>query len=138
MVKLLTTISLVLSLLSFTPAMAAEDKAANTGQAKYYPIEEPFTINFQNQSDNKVRYLQIKVALMSHQDSVINSAELNLPMIQDALRNLFTDQDYQTVSTVAGRQQLQLAALNLVQSLLKEETGRGGLDQVYFTSFILQ
>ena len=138
MVKLLTTITLVLSLLSFTPTMAAEDKEANTDQAKYFPIEEPFTINFQNQSDNKVRYLQIKVALMSHQDSVINSAELNLPMIQDALRNLFTDQDYQTVSTIAGRQQLQLAALNMVQSLLKEETGRGGLDQFYFTSFILQ
>jgi flagellar basal body-associated protein FliL len=40
--------------------------------------------------------------------------------------------------TVEGRTQLQQKARELVSTLLKTETGLNGLDQVYFTSFILQ
>ena len=85
-----------------------------------------------------MRYLQVKVALMSHQADTIHHAEQNLPMIQDALRNLFAEQNYDTVSTVEGRQQLQRDALTLVSTLLQQETGQAELEQVYFTSFILQ
>jgi flagellar FliL protein len=128
---------LSLSLLNLFPvnaAAAAEDDAANP----YYQIAEPFTINFVNQSEQKMRYLQIKVALKSHDPAVLESAKQNLPMIQDALRVLFTDQDYQTVSSVAGREQLQQQALEKIRQLLTEETGSDKLEQVYFTRFVLQ
>jgi flagellar FliL protein len=59
-------------------------------------------------------------------------------MIQDALRILFTEQNNETVSTVAGREQLQQQALERVRQILAEETGKDGLDQVYFTRFFLQ
>lgn len=134
--KLLTSIFLVLSLISAAPLMAASD-ASDAGNI-YYSIAEPFTINFLNQSQKKARYLQIKVALMSHDPVVLDSARHNLPMIQDALRTLFTEQDYNNVSTVAGREQLQQQALTKVRTLIEQETGSSGLEQVYFTSFILQ
>lgn len=134
--KLLTSIILTLCLSVITPLMAADSSTPE--QNIYYSIEEPFTINFLNQSQEKARYLQIKVTLMSHDPRVIESAEHNLPMIQDALRTLFTEQGYDTVSSVAGREQLQQQALSEVQSLLQQETGNDGLEQIYFTSFILQ
>ncbi|WP_273150033.1 flagellar basal body-associated FliL family protein [Methylophaga thiooxydans] len=134
--KLLTSIFLIFSLIGALPLMAAES-AVETSSI-YYSIEEPFTINFLNQSQEKVRYLQIKVALMSHEPTVLDSAQHNLPMIQDALRTLFTEQGYDTVSTVAGREQLQQQALTKIRTLLQQETGSDGLEQIYFTSFILQ
>jgi flagellar FliL protein len=114
----------------------SEEEAAPP--ANYYKIVEPFTINFVNQSSSLVRFLQIRVALMSHDAEVIQQAELNLPMIQDSLRNLFTDQTYQSVSSVEGRLKLQADALNLLKTQLAEETGNDKLEAVYFTSFILQ
>jgi len=119
------------------PTWAEEDATANS-KAIYYAIEEPFTINFLNQSNQKARYLQIKVTLMAHNQEIIDSAELNLPMLQDALRTLFSAQTSDTVNSVEGRKRLQTASLDTVKNILKEETGKDNLDAVYFTSFVLQ
>jgi flagellar FliL protein len=69
---------------------------------------------------------------------VITNAEENLPMIQDALRTLFSEQTLEAVNSVDGRKQLQASALESLQTLLKEETGNDDLEGVYFTSFVLQ
>lgn len=104
----------------------------------YFAISEPFTINFINQSNRKAHYLQIKVTLMAHNQEIINNAELNLPMIQDALRTLFSGQTIEGIDSVEGRKALQFASLDVVKTILKEETGKDNLDAVYFTSFVLQ
>lgn len=137
MKKPLTSIALALAL-SLTSPVYAADEASGAGANAYFSIEEPFTINFLNQSQQKIRYLQIRVALKSDDPAIIQSAELNLPMIQDALRILFTDQSYATVSTVEGREQLQQQATETVRAILEDETGNNGLEEVYFTRFILQ
>jgi flagellar FliL protein len=134
--KLIPFIALFISFISF-PTFA-EDEAAAAPKATYFNIDEPFTINFLHQSDQKVRYMQIRVALMSFDQDVITNAEENLPMIQDALRTLFSEQTLEAVNSVDGRKQLQASALESLQTLLKEETGNGDLEGVYFTSFVLQ
>lgn len=126
---------LLLSHLAF-PAWADEEAAPT--KAIYFAITEPFTINFLNQSNEKARYLQIKVTLMAHDQTIIDKAELNLPMIQDALRTLFSGQTWQTVNSVEGRKALQTESLSTLKTILKEESGQDDLDAVYFTSFILQ
>tara|TARA_R110002050_G_scaffold9504_1_gene33343 strand:- start:497519 stop:497932 length:414 start_codon:yes stop_codon:yes gene_type:complete len=127
---------LLLSILVL-PTWAADD-ATTPAKAIYYAIEEPFTINFLNQSNQKANYLQIKVTLMAHDQAAIDSAQLNLPMLQDALRSLFSAQTSATVNSVSGRKALQSESLATVKAILKEETGKDNLDAVYFTSFVLQ
>ncbi|WP_438970003.1 flagellar basal body-associated FliL family protein [Methylophaga sp.] len=134
--KRLISIFLALGVFISSPSTAAEE--SSDSQNLYYRIQEPFTINFLSQSEQKVRYLQIKVALKSDDSVVLNSAQHNLPMIQDALRTLFTNQSYESVSNVEGREKLQQEALSRVRAILKQETGNDGLEQIYFTSFILQ
>jgi len=116
----------------------ADDDVPPPAKAIYFAIEEPFTINFLNQSNQKSRYLQIKVTLMAHDQESITNAELNLPMLQDALRTLFSGQTSEAVSSVAGRKALQTASLDTVKAILKQETGKNNLDAVYFTGFVLQ
>ena len=120
------------------PTWAEGEDGSSVPQAIYYAIDEPFTINFLNQSNKKARYLQIKVTLKSIDQVAIDGAEQNLPMLQDALLDLFSDQRHKQVSSIEGRQALQQNTLETVKSLLKEETGNGAIDAVYFTSFILQ
>lgn len=120
------------------PTWAEGEDGSSVPQAIYYAIDEPFTINFLNQSNKKARYLQIKVTLKSIDQVAMDGAEQNLPMLQDALLDLFSDQRHEQVSSIEGRQALQQNTLETVKSLLKEETGNGAIDAVYFTSFILQ
>lgn len=136
MIQSLTSIFLALCLSLPLALQAAE--SGDTPDSPYFVIEEPFTINFLKQSGDKMRFLQIKVALKSHDPAILHSAKTHLPMIQDALRLLFTDQSYTTISTVAGRKLLQAQALERIRSLLEKETGSNKLEQVYFTRFILQ
>ncbi|MDO7596547.1 MAG: flagellar basal body-associated FliL family protein [Pseudomonadota bacterium] len=135
--KSIQILLMLLLAMMISPTWAEEDTPANT-KAIYYAIEEPFTINFLNQSEQKARYLQIKVTLMAHNQEIIDSAASNLPMLQDALRTLFSAQTSENVNSVEGRKRLQTASLDTVKTILEEETGRDNLDAVYFTSFVLQ
>ncbi|EGL53385.1 MAG: flagellar basal body-associated FliL family protein [Pseudomonadota bacterium] len=136
MKKSLSLITILLMSLLVTPIHAA-DESEKTPPV-YYKIEEPFTINFVNQSQKRARYLQIKVALMASSQEAMDSAVLNLPMIQDELRTLFSQQTYESVTTIQGREKLDALATERVQKVLQEETGNSDIKKVYFTSFILQ
>jgi len=133
-VLLLTLINL--SFFSMSTWAGDDDEAP--AQAIYFEFPEAFTINFLSQSNKKARYLQIKVSLMAHNPEIISSAELNLPMLEDALRTLFSNQSFEEVTSIEGRKALQANTLNTIKAILKEETGQDNLDAVYFTSFILQ
>ncbi len=129
---------LLLSGLTLLPSLswAGDDDAP--AAAIYYQFPKPITINFLNQSNQDVRYLQIKVTLMSHDQDIIDSATLNLPMLEDALRALFSEQTMATVNSVKGRRTLKETTLNTIKAILKEESGKDNLEGLYFTSFILQ
>jgi flagellar FliL protein len=116
---------------------SAEDEITPQ-KAIYYAFDEAFTINFLNQSKQQVRYLQIKVSLMAHQREAINNASANLPMLQDALRTLFSEQGFNDVNSVEGRRTLQSTALSTINTILKNELASDPVEAVYFTSFILQ
>jgi flagellar FliL protein len=135
--KSIQILLMLLLVMIISPTWAKEDAPANA-KAIYYAIEDPFTINFLNQSEQKARYLQIKVTLRAYNQEMIDSATSNLPMIQDALRTLFSAQKSETLNSVEGRKRLQSASLDTVKTILKEETGKDNLDAVYFTSFVLQ
>ena len=135
--SLILVLTLFLTLSSFA-ASADEDKKPAPDTPEYYVINNPFTINFYIQSQKKYRYLQVKIALMAHDQKVLDSAKQNLPMLQDALRDLLMDQTLKTVSSVDGRKEIQKKMLDTFNNILKRETGNGDLEAVYFTSFILQ
>jgi flagellar FliL protein len=135
--NLLLFIFINLSFLS-APCWAGDDEDEPSPQAVYFAFPEAFTINFLTQSKKKARYLQIKVSLMAHNPEIISSAELNLPMLEDSLRTLFSSQSFEEVTSTDGRKALQANTLKTIKAILKEETGQDNIDAVYFTSFILQ
>jgi flagellar FliL protein len=129
--------ALIITLLSLT-SFASYAGGGQSTQPLYYVIEEPFTINFLRQSNEKARYLQIKVALKSKDPAILNSADSNLPMIQDTLRTLFAEQDMKTVKSLEGRTELQQKAYERIKTIFEEETGNSNLEAVYFTTFLWQ
>lgn len=104
--------------------------------AIYLPIDPAFVVNFASQG--KARFLQITVEVMTRDETVPDKVKLHMPVIRNNLMLLFSDQSYDSVSTLDGKESLRESALEVVQQILEEETGDPGVEAVYFTSFVMQ
>lgn len=102
----------------------------------YLPLEPAFVVNFRD--DDSLRYLQVGVTLMSHDQDAINVAKAADPVLRDGLVSLFSNQKFTIISDAAGREKLQEQALVTVRKIVQARLGRPGIDALYFTSFVMQ
>lgn len=123
-------------------ATAATDKtgadaAPTKTQPEYFlPLDPAFVVNFRD--DQSMRYLQIGVTLMSHDQAALDTVKSVDPVVRNALVLLFSRQDYAILSDPAGKQKLQADALEAVRKIVAARTGKPGIDALYFTSFVMQ
>lgn len=116
-----------------------DGRGSDTGGGKapvYYAFDPAFVVNFQAQEG--LRFLQIKVEVMARDQKVIAAVEQHMPVIRNNLVVLFSSQDFTTISTRVGKERLRTQSLAEIQKVLKENTGQPGIEQVYFTSFVMQ
>lgn len=114
-----------------------DEKDASSGQfkASYFAFDKPFISNVQN-SGNLV---QIGIGISTYYDDrVINNVKKDELPIRSAILMTISNQDNQTISTEAGKKQLQNQIKDVINNVLKEKEGFGGVDSVYFTSFLIQ
>ncbi len=124
----------------------------------YLPLEPPFVVNFTHRGT--LRYLQLSLELMYHNESILQKVTENMPAIRNDLILLFSNQDYETLSTLQGKEELRdkiLVAVNNIVShaeLSGAEGEHGGEaaeampeeqeaeelanGEVYITNFVMQ
>lgn len=102
----------------------------------YHPIEPPFVVNFND--DSEVRFLQVTLQIATRDPEVIDQVKEHSPAIRNSLVMLFSSQDPQVLNTREGKESLRNETLEEVRKVLEEQTGDGGVDNVYFTSFVMQ
>jgi len=120
------------------------------GKANYYEIKPPITVNLQA---DRIRYIQVKVQLMSREVKTLEKIEANKPAIIDSLITLITAQSLNTMRNVTTREKVRAEALTQIQILLEhiagivpgEKIGKGeeattvkGVEALYFTDFVVQ
>jgi flagellar FliL protein len=114
-----------------------EDVAVVKQAAIYFTVTDPFIVNFSDQSNNAVRYLQVKLKVMARDQHVIDAVQLHMPAIQHELLLLLYGQNYDDLNT-NGTKALQAATLLKINEILKKENVANQLEAVYFTSFLMQ
>lgn len=104
-------------------------------KASYYPIESTFTSNLRD-SDG---FMQIGIGVETFYDQRVldNMKEDEMP-IRSAVLLTLANQDAFVVSTPEGKKQLQKELKDAINQVLISREGFGGVDDVYFTSFIIQ
>lgn len=120
------------------PAEEAAEAKPVKQKAIYHTVEKPFVVNFQKQSSNAVKYMQIKLKVMSRNQDTIDAFQLHMPAIQHELLLLFFSQNYDALNTKEGTRALRKEALNTINTILTNEGVEEGLKAVYFTSLIMQ
>jgi flagellar FliL protein len=101
----------------------------------YYAIDPPLVVNFEDGS--VVRFLQITMEIMSHDQKAIDSVQKNIPLIRNNLLLLMSNRNYQTMMSREGKEKLRQEALAEIQAVQKKEGGPE-IDDLLFTSFVVQ
>lgn len=102
----------------------------------YIALEPNFVVNLQN--ERSMRFLMVEVQLMTRKDSVITAVEEFEPRLRHELIMLFSKQTRDAVSSAEARDALITDTLDTVNRVLTEERGKGGVEAVYFTKFVMQ
>jgi len=110
--------------------------AATRAPLNYIPLDPPFVVNFNSDSD--VRFLQITVEAGTRDPEAVERVKEQRPAIRNSLVMLFSSQDPAALNTREGKEKLRADALVEIQKVMKAETGKPGVESVFFTSFVMQ
>ncbi len=104
--------------------------------AMYFSMEPAFTVNLEGEDSG--RYLQVTLEVMARDPQVFEAIKNHNPMVRNELVLLFSSKRVSDLVTREGKEQLRAEALKEIQDVLTVETGKPGIESVFFTSFVMQ
>lgn len=107
-----------------------------SGPAQYLAIDPPFVVSIDDQG--QLRYVQISVSAMARDKKILEAVTQNAPQIRNNLIMLFGRQSFQTLASPEGREKLRADTLDTIQKVLTKEIGQPGVEEIYFTNFVMQ
>lgn len=104
-------------------------------QATYFQLQMPFTSNMTDTD----AFAQISIAVSTYYDMrVIEAVKTHEMAIRSQVLMMLAQQPEAMLSTPEGKRALQAKIRTVVNDILKQKTGYGGIDNVYFTNFVIQ
>jgi flagellar protein FliL len=104
-------------------------------QTTYYQMPAPFTTNM---IDSEA-FAQISIAVSTYYDKrVVDAVQTHELAIRSAILLMLAQEQELDLSTPQGKERLQAKLVKIINNVLKERTGYGGVDNVYFTNFVIQ
>ena len=116
-------------------AAAHGEEGAAGKPAVYYAIDPPLVVNFEDGS--VVRFLQITMEVMAHDQKAIETVQKNIPLIRNNLLLLMSNRNYQAMMSREGKEKLRQEALTEINAVQKKE-GSPAVDDLLFTTFVVQ
>lgn len=104
-------------------------------QATYFQMPAPYTSNLADTD----ALVQISIAVSTYYDArVIDAIKVHETAIRSAILMMLAQEQEVAITTPQGKQELQKKLTQLINRILKEKTGYSGIDNVYFTNFVIQ
>jgi flagellar FliL protein len=101
----------------------------------YFPIEEPFTANLRGDTG----FAQMSLAVSTYFDDKITAAltDHNIA-VRSAVLMTISESDAMALESLEGKEKLKQQIKDVINDTLTEKTGFGGIEDVYFTSLVIQ
>lgn len=104
-------------------------------QVSYYPIDQNFTSNLRD-SDG---FVQVSLGVSTFYDhKVLDRLKDDEMPIRSAVLMTLAEADASAITTAPGKKALQQQLKKAINDVLVAKEGFGGVDNVYFTSFVIQ
>jgi flagellar FliL protein len=118
------------------PAPGQAVAAPAPAQAIYVTLGKKMQISLE--SGGRPHHLQVELSVLTREQAVVEDLGLHTPLLQSRIGSLLGAQDFERLRTEEGKLALRAELLALVQEILLAETGKPGVEQVFFTDFVLQ
>ncbi len=112
------------------------DESAVPVEKLYFDISKPIVIDFPKGS--AVQHGRITVSMLVEGAETAEVLKKNEPMIRNNLLMLVGAQDSNVLNTREGKEALRKAMLDDVTAVLIKMAGKGKVDEIFFTSFVMQ
>jgi len=104
-------------------------------QATYIPLEGQFTSNLRGGD----AFVQIAIGVSTFYDQRVGERLTAHNMaVRSAILTALSEADPIALTTLRGKEELKETLRNAINSVLTNREGFGGIDEVYFTSFVTQ
>ncbi|MBL8225761.1 MAG: flagellar basal body-associated FliL family protein [Chromatiales bacterium] len=119
-------------------AVDADGKPVEAPKAPpvYLPLDPPLVASFQD--GGQIRFLQVAVELMARDEQVVEQVKTHMPVVRNNLLMMLGGESLATLTSRDGKEALRTRALAEVQRILTDNTGKPGVEDLYFTSFVVQ
>jgi flagellar FliL protein len=85
-----------------------------------------------------IRFLQVTVEVMARDEKIIADAKTHMPVLRNNLLMMLGGQTITSLTNREEKEKLRKQALTEVQKIMKANTGATGVEDLYFTSFVVQ
>lgn len=113
-----------------------EDAKSAHKIALYQDLKPAFQVTYLVGS--KPRVLQAEFSVVSRDQAVLDALTKHDPVVRNRILDLLSQQDYMALQTDAGRQALRVATQHAIEAVLTKEAGVTGVENVLYTSFVMQ
>ncbi len=108
--------------------------AEGAAQPAYHELNPSLVVNL----PTGAKYIRCDVQLMTMDPERLADIELHAPAIRHELLMLLSEQDGAELQTQEGKALLLEKALEVTRQLMRELTGKGIVEEVFFTAFFVQ
>lgn len=112
----------------------SEESSAESVEYFYHEMKPVFVVNLPGHPS----VLQIGIDIRTTSSEMIEFLKYNDPMLRHNLLNLLQGQDAQLLYSRDGKERLREAMTDEIKRVLAELSAPGGIDAIFFTSFIMQ
>jgi len=117
-------------------APAADAAPPKPEEAVYVDLKPEFVINFRDRN-NRPKFLKAEMAVATHDSDIESAITRHMPAIRNNLVLLLSRQIYEDLVPNEGKEALRQQALAEVQSVLVAQIGKPGVEDLYFSNFIM-
>jgi len=119
-----------------TDGQADESEAAVHAEKLYFDMSKPIVVDFPKGA--AAQHGRITISMLVEGAETIEVLKKNEPMIRNNLLMLIGAQDPASLNTREGKELLGKAMLDDVTAVVTKMAGKGQVDEIFFTSFVMQ
>lgn len=114
----------------------AEEEEEMPATPYYFSLNPPFVVNFVGKG--RTKFLQVNIEGLTRNPTVKEDITTHLPQIRNNIVFILSSKRHQDLVTAEGKEALRKQLLEEMRSILVKETGNGDIEDIYFTSFVIQ
>lgn len=113
-----------------------EEPEESHTEKTYFDMSKPIVIDFPQGA--VMQHGRIALSMLAEDAETAEILKKNEPMIRNDLMMLIGGQDVAALNTREGKEALRKQIMDSVNSVIDEMGGKGQVEEIFFTSFIMQ